>query len=27
MEETHKKKLDEMKIEVMDLKKGFDNRC
>jgi len=27
MEDTHKKKLDEMKIEVMDLKKGFDNRC
>ena len=27
MEETHRKKLDDMKLEVMDLKKGFDNRC
>jgi hypothetical protein len=27
MEEIHKKKLDEMKLDVMELKKGFDNRC
>lgn len=27
MEEIHRKKLDDMKLEVMDLKKGFDNRC
>lgn len=27
IEETHRKKLDDMKLEVMDLKKGFDNRC
>lgn len=27
LEQTHKQKTEAMRIEVMDLKKGFDNRC
>ena len=27
MEQSHASKVQEMRVEVMDLKKGFENRC
>jgi len=27
LEQSHASKVQEMRVEVMDLKKGFENRC